>query len=276
LWINEGFAEYFAEATWNGRDFTTGQVPWVRVHVLKEALKGGTYIPLSRLFLMQADDWLASVRADESQASVQYCEAWSVVHFLLHARGGRYRARALGYLGLIAEGMDYDRAFQESFGSNVEGFERAWRQYAMTLEPGPEDVCSKNMEVVAFVALRYYGDMDRFTSLERLRRDLLDSNRLEWQVATGWGEEISGKDKRRVTALFRCPYDRSWAAVSYVLLKNLRTGLPEIYCTHHPGIVMKAYYVAGAEPGREVEVERIVRATLPPALAKQLESPHKR
>jgi hypothetical protein len=273
LWLNEGFAEYFAEATWNGKRFTTGQVPWERLRVLKNALRGGTHIPLGQLFAMRSEEWLASVRADDNQAPVQYCEVWSVVHFLLHAKGGRYRDRALGYLRLISEGMDHDEAFLESFGSNVDGFERAWRQYVMALESGPDDICRKNMEVIAFLALRYYGDLGRFTSLERLRRDLLDSEGFEWHVTTGDGEKISGKDKQRVMALFKCPYDRSGAPVSYVLLKNLRTGRPELYCTHHAGIVMKAYYVAGAEPGREVEVERIVRATLPRELAKELESP---
>jgi len=272
LWLNEGFAEYFAEATWNGRHFTTGQVPWIRLHVLREAFADGSYIPLRELFRMGNKQWLAHLREDEDedQGPLLYCEAWSVVHFLLHAQGGRYRQRALGYLRLVADGMDHEAAFVKSFGSNVEGFEQAWRRYVMELEPDRDDVCAKNMGALAFLALEYYKDLDRFTSVEGLRRELMDNERVRWRMTTADGEVISGQDRRRVAALFKCPCDRSRSATSYVLLRNLRTGLPEIYCTHHPGIVLKAYYVRDEEGKIRTQVERIVRETLPPELARML------
>jgi len=170
MWLNEGFAEYFAEATWNGERFTTGRVPWVRLHVLRKAMAEGSYIPLRRLFAMGNREWLARAWGEEGEGALQYCEAWSVVHFLLHADGGRYRPRILGYLKLLSEGAESRGAFVKSFGSDVDGFERAWRRYVMQLRPGPDEVCARNLRVLAFAAMSYYRDPTRFGSLERRTR----------------------------------------------------------------------------------------------------------
>ncbi|MFW6457617.1 MAG: DUF1570 domain-containing protein [Planctomycetota bacterium] len=86
LWVNEGFAEYFSESVWNGQRFVTGNVPAWRLRVLREAARRDELLPFSQLFKMEAQTWLGNVR--KNQASVQYSQAWSVIHFLCHAQGG--------------------------------------------------------------------------------------------------------------------------------------------------------------------------------------------
>ncbi|MCK4374061.1 MAG: DUF1570 domain-containing protein, partial [Candidatus Brocadiae bacterium] len=45
LWVNEGLAEYFAESTWNGKGFSTGQVPGARLRRVQDAIEDRSYIP---------------------------------------------------------------------------------------------------------------------------------------------------------------------------------------------------------------------------------------
>ena len=272
LWVNEGLAEYFSEATWNGRRFTTGQVPVQRLHVVQSALKAGKHIPLEVLFRTDSDQWFRNIRAARTRASLQYCEAWSVVHFLIHASGGRHRPRLLDYLRRISEGMDHGRAFEKSFGSDVKSFERAWADYVMELKPGLDQLCRRNLEILGVVALDVYGTPRQFTSLSDLRRALKDK-RVRWTVDTSYGEKINSDDTRKVASLFKCPYDKGRGRTSYVLLKEARTGLPVLFCNHHRGVVLKAYFVPSPHGGYEMEVEQQVRATLPRELLAQLRSP---
>ncbi|MBS3763448.1 MAG: hypothetical protein KGZ25_09130, partial [Planctomycetes bacterium] len=64
--------------------------------------------------------------------------------------------------------------------------------------------------------------------------------------------------------------DRSKAKISYVLLKNKNTGLPELFCNHHKGVVVRGYYQRGENGKLQMKVETIVRATLPQELLRKL------
>jgi len=269
LWVNEGFAEYFSEATWNGRSFTTGQVPMKRLFVLQQAIRENSYIRLNELFAVESAAWLARMRAGQIESYLQYCEAWSVVHFLIHSQRGKFRPRLLGYIKILAEGEDHEEAFAKSFGTNVSAFERAWLQYVQGLQPGRDEVCRNNLEVLAYMALAVNQDPRRLRSLEELHKALTAPN-VQWEVRTPYGERITSDDRQRVASLFKCPYDRSRGATSYVLIGNDRTGLPEFYCLHHRGVVMRAYYVTGGDGRMAVRSEQIVTATLPDHIARKL------
>jgi len=275
IWVNEGFAEYFAEATWNGRSFTTGRVPYMRLFVIQKALKDGEHIPLSDLFAMSDQDWMDTVGADQNRANIQYCEAWSVVHFLAHAQGGRHRARILSYLKQLSEGEDRDKAFKRSFGSDARAFERAWAGYVRDLKPTPDEICRKNLEVILFLALSYYRDPARFTSLESFAADVLNTGRMTWEVTAGDGDKISSADRERVRSLFTCPYDKRRHGISYVLVRDPKTSLPMVFCGYHAGIVYKAHCVPREEGGYRVYVEQVVRETMPPDLVKLLRAQNK-
>lgn len=267
LWVNEGFAEYFSEAVWNGRRFTTGRVSTGRVKVIREAIESRDHIPLEKLFRMESDGWLANVRGGD--ARLQYAEAWSVVHFLCHARDGRYRRRLLGYIKMLADGTGRTEAFRRSFGTNVERFERAWAKYVAELEPGPEELCRHNLELLLFMGREMFEGARDFESLSQLRRALL-SDHHRWEVRSGTGEKISSSDERRVRRLFKCPLDRSRRAISYILLRNPGTKLPEIYCVHHQGNVIRAYFERSERGEYQPRTQRVVSATLPPAVARAL------
>jgi len=272
IWVNEGFAEYFSEATWNGRGFSTGRVPYKRLFVLQEALKKDEHIPLAQLFGMANEEWLGVVGVDQSRANIQYCEVWSVVHFLIHAQNGRYRSRILTYLKALSEGRDQENAFRKSFGSDTKSFERAWKSYVFKLKPSADEVCRKNLEIILFLSINYYQDPSRFTDLDEFAKEVMDTRKMTWEVSTGDGEKISSQDRDRVKSLFRCPYDKRRKGPSYVLIRDPKTQLPMVFCGHHPGIVYKAFCVPRKEGGYRVYVEQVVRETLRPDLVKALKA----
>ncbi|MFW5915444.1 MAG: peptidase MA family metallohydrolase, partial [Planctomycetota bacterium] len=266
LWINEGFAEYFSEAAWDGRRFATGQVPRERLMILQEARERDELIALDKLFQMQDKGWLANVRSGE--ASLQYTQAWSIVHFLCHARGGRYRKRLLRYLRRLADGKEEDRAFRKSFGDDMERMEEAWQKYMAGLEPDEQEVCKGNMETVMFLAGEVYDDVREFDDLKELY-DKLTDDRLKWEMESSYGETISSSDTKKVRGLFTCPGDDNPDGSSYILLRNPDTGLPELFCMHHRGNVIRVRYEREGDD-LTVRSQRVVRATLPEGLQKAL------
>jgi len=270
LWVNEGLAEYFAEATWNGRGFETGQVPPERLTVVQKGIRTKEFLPFKRLFAMKTDAWLSHLRIDRSRASLQYSQAWSIVHFLIHGDHGRHRQKLLGYLQDIARGMNEETAFERNFGANLAGFEKGWQRYVMNLKPSPKYRCKRNIRLLMFVALRIYGTPEKFRSLSDLRRALLYDEHLEWSLTSGFGEQFSSANRQQAATLFLCPFDRSRGKISYMMLTNPRTGRPMLFCTHHPGIVMKGYYKRSGDGNYKVVVEEQVIATLPPDLLRAL------
>ena len=275
LWVNEGLAEYFFEATWNGTGFTTGQAPIERLHIVKTALRQQDHIPLAVLFAMETESWLHNLRREPTRSSLQYSEAWSVVHFLIHAQGGRHRAKLLKYLRLMSSGGGHGDAFQKSFGTQVGAFEKAWARYVMGLKPGADSVCRNNLDMLAHLALMVYGQPRKFTSLKGLHTRLTDS-RNSWHIESSHGIRIESTDGKAVGRLFRCPRAKGGKRSGYLLVTDPGTGLPVLACLEHRGVVLLARYVPKPGSGYDVRTEQLVQATVPWELARALQSAQKK
>lgn len=262
VWLNEGLAEYFSEATWNGQGFTTGQVPTMRLHTVQKAIAEGRYIPLRDLFAMDATRWLQNVRTDSHRADLHYSQAWSVAHFLIHAQGGRYAGMLDRFLREISEREDPEEAFRVSFETDAAAFERVWAQYVMSLRPSPKFRCRDNMEALMLLAKLIYRDRREFESVPDLRRGLLRRSRYRWEITRPTGERIASDQTEEVAKLFRCPYHQGDHGVSYVLVRHIGTSLPMLVCDHHPGVIIKAYYRQTPAGDLKVQVEEQVRETV--------------
>jgi hypothetical protein len=143
VWANEGLAEYFSESIVLKRTLAAGQVPVDRVAVMRQALSGGKHIPLGDLLTMSDDAWANRVRRGDG--SLQYDQAWSVVHFLVNG-DKKYQRAFEAYLKLIAAGTPARDASDKIFGTDVEAFEQAWRGYVQKLEPTPESTAAARLE----------------------------------------------------------------------------------------------------------------------------------
>ncbi|MFO7957329.1 MAG: DUF1570 domain-containing protein [Candidatus Brocadiia bacterium] len=265
VWLNEGMAEYFSEATWDSRSFAVGQVPTDRLHVVQQAVRDGNYVPFEDLFEMNTDRWIQNARTDAHAAQLTYSQSWSIVHFLVHGDNGAYSGSLNKFLKAIAEGADQDEALEESFGPNLSlrAFEQAWARHVMSLEPSPKFRCRDNMEAIMLLALHFYRDPREFEEVGDLRRALMNNRRTRWEITRPHGGTISSSDPDRVARLFRCPFDNDSHDVSYAVVHNPATGLPVLVCNHHPGVILKAYYQR-APSGMRIRVEEEVRDLLTP------------
>ncbi len=271
IWINEGLAEYFSEATWNGRQFELGQVPSERLRIVQNAIETGSFIRFHALMSMSPESWIQTMRTDAHRASLAYSQAWSMVQFLLHGEGGRFAPSVNRFLQAIATGYDQAKALQEAFGANLnlQAFEKSWAQYMMSLEPSPKFTCRANMEGLMVLAKAYYSrNPGRFRRVWDLRNKAVDGG--GWSLQLRDGREVRSDESEAVEQMFRCPFDRSGAQVSYLVVQDPSTNLPVMVCTHHPGIIIKAYYERDSGGDLKVKVEEQVRTLLKPEFRKAI------
>lgn len=272
-WINEGIAEYFAEATWNGNSFELGIVPTERLVILQRAMREGRLVPFGRLFTMDGDQWIQTMQTDRRRASLYYSQAWSVVQFLAHADGGRHAEMLNRFLKEVSDGADSEEALTKVFGADLAAFRRAWADYVLSLEPSPKFKCRDRMESLLLLAGELYDDPRECRDVSELRRRLQRS-RYRWRITRPTGEVIDSGDSEQVNALFHCPLDDEGRRASYAVVTNRRSGMPVLVCNHHPGFVLLAYYERGAD-GWEVTIEEQVRQTLKPGLRRAIEAAYR-
>jgi len=132
-WANEGLAEYFGEGIWTGDGFVTGVVPPWRLKRLQDTMsRDGEegFRSIDEAMRITLGQWNGNL-------SIQnYDQAWSMVHFLVHAEDGRYRKAFNGFMTLVGSGRGAAKAWEQSFGDSA-GFEKKWRDYWMKLPENP-------------------------------------------------------------------------------------------------------------------------------------------
>jgi hypothetical protein len=269
IWLNEGLAEYFSTATWNGTGFTIGQVPTEHAVTAKRLVSEKSYIPFERLFAMTDQQWLLCTRTNPQAAGVQYVQSWSIVHFLVHARGGRHSPLLVSFLRDLHSGEAADKAFKKAFGEDLAAFEKAWSDYVGSLEPSPKFRCRENMVSLLLLAQWLHKDPHEFTSLKSLREATVEHVRGMWRVVQPSGRVFSSQDKATASDLFHCPL-REDESAGYLLVKDPETRLPVLVCMHHGGILMKAYYSPKPGGGYEVRAEEVVREMVPADLRRAI------
>jgi hypothetical protein len=130
-WLEEGTAEYFGEGIWCGDEFLTGALPPWRVARLKERVRAKKLRPLAQLVRLTRDKWGA-----RGLSQAEYDQAWSLVHFLTHAAGGKYREGLSTYLTRTARGESGDKAWAGNL-PRVDLLETEWRDWVTQLPADP-------------------------------------------------------------------------------------------------------------------------------------------
>ncbi len=123
VWVNEGLAEYFAEAIFTGDGYVTGIVPPERLRRLQFWMKDGNTISVDQMMSMPHALWNAQMNV------INYDQAWSMVYFLAHARDGRYQDAFNSFLRDLGRGDRWQAAWQRAFGSGTREFEQQYRGY---------------------------------------------------------------------------------------------------------------------------------------------------
>ncbi len=150
-WVNEGLAEFFGEAIIVGNDVVLGQSRPSVVGTVAEAARDGKHLAFPDLLDMTGDRWNANLRSGD--ASLQYNQSWSMVHFLVYGDGGRYQQAFEGLLRLLNNGVPSMPAFEQAFGLNdaqdVRDFEGRWSTFAQAMEPSPFAAAVERLEFLA-------------------------------------------------------------------------------------------------------------------------------
>ena len=129
IWLNEGFAVYFENSHFDGRNLDVGRVPRTRLKLLQMEMKENRHLSLATLFA-----------TGQPQFDVRcYGAAWSFVYWLAH--GGKqyemeFRRRALArYVNDCKNNRKDGKRLIAYLGRNMEQVEKEWKEWVLKLDP---------------------------------------------------------------------------------------------------------------------------------------------
>jgi hypothetical protein len=229
VWLNEGIAQVFEESIWTGERFIIGQVPPRRVRQLQQDLRDRRLFDFKTFLAMDDKQWNDGL-ADRATASVQYNQAWAMVHFLIFASDPQgnplYRGRVIHLLQLCRGGLPPEQAFTRAFSGNIDGFQQRFVEYARDLTPTLEASYIENQTVLADLLMAMRDRNQFFETIEAFRDELLKGRyRLEY---TRGGLSWSTADDLRV--YFSDPQGRLMNDQQLSFYPRHDASLPDIVC----------------------------------------------
>ncbi|MEI7766973.1 MAG: DUF1570 domain-containing protein [Phycisphaerae bacterium] len=129
VWINEGLAEYFAEAIYTGDSYVAGVVPNDKLDELQGMISKNTYKPLNTMLTMTHAEW------KDAMDHNNYLQAWSMVHFLAHGDDGKYQKPLIQFMNSLKTGAKPQTVWTKVFGNDITAFEQRWKTYWSELKP---------------------------------------------------------------------------------------------------------------------------------------------
>ena len=79
---------------------------------------------------MAPDQWSADLQ------KINYDQAWSMVHFLINADGGKYQSGFVNFMTQIGQGQAWPQAWQHNF-ANTAAFEAEWKNWWLSQNEDP-------------------------------------------------------------------------------------------------------------------------------------------
>lgn len=152
-WLNEGLAEYFQYMFLGDRRSTAGLVDPSSLTRLKQAQAENRILPLVDLLTLSNERWIGLVNTGDPRAGVIYPQAWSVVHFLVEADGGKYENLLIGLVDRFQQGVPHEQAVRMTFGSDLAPMDRAWRKHIHEMQPDATLIAHAQLEAAARVLL---------------------------------------------------------------------------------------------------------------------------
>lgn len=174
VWLNEGMAQLFEEAVWDGTSFWLGNVPPRRLRQLKNDITKVRLIDFSRMLSMTQEQWAENLGADGDLGATQYNQCWAMVHFLTFVQDEKneplHRKRLINLLRLLHEGKEATAAFKEAFSPNIRGFQDRFVEYARALEATPTATLIERQGVLADLLSELEKRGQRFASVGQFRK----------------------------------------------------------------------------------------------------------
>ena len=133
-WINEGLAEYFEGGLWTGDGFVTGNFWNQKLERLQDLIRQDKLMPFENMMSMSHAEWNHTLVTSAETGGINYIQAWSMVHFLVHGDDGRYRGAFSNHIKDLSRGMDWKKSFSIRFGNDIIGFQNRYLQWWLQVE----------------------------------------------------------------------------------------------------------------------------------------------
>lgn len=131
IWLNEGMAEYAGSvAIEGGRVASEGGILRGRLRNLQAAFERGWQGFQFEVILQESREQFYS-RSPE----LQYAQAWSMVHFLMLGKGGKYKPLLDQYIQALREKGSAAEAYAVFGDTDLASLQREWLSYAKSLRP---------------------------------------------------------------------------------------------------------------------------------------------
>jgi len=270
LWLNEGLAEFFERAEFVGGQFQVGQVPAYLVRELNIALEENRLFSVPYMLTIEHEAWSEAVKKEGKEGSLQYAEAWAMVHCLQGADNAKYQGAFIQYIWHLGRGRSSKDAWDLAFGGGVAAFEKRFRDYIKELQPTGGRTCRNNLWLLGLLLVAIEGvGKPAPADITAFRQLLLDGKLGWWTLPDNKGAELSTKDPDLVKSLFRCPDDTSRKpdAPSYELFPGKTGEPPGIRCPCHAGYVLETVYEKNDAGKLKPKIVSRPVGTTPPAKA---------
>ena len=258
VWLNEGLAQVFEEAVWNGSNFALEQVPPRRIRQLEDDLRNKRLVKFETIMALSPMEWAKRLETDHHTGSTQYNQAWAMVYFLINAKddkdGFRYRQRLLKWLELLHDGHEADASFRVAFGNNIPGFEARFVEYARTMRETPQATVLEHQDVLGdlIVELRKIGRT--FDSVEALHQDAVRS-RYRMTYRRGPLQWTTDDD---IGVYFCDAAGERYGREQLYFEPSRRGALPDLVCRYSPETQFRTrFYSEGGRVEHEVLVEQV-------------------
>jgi hypothetical protein len=131
IWLDEGMAEYVSGITVEGgRVVSAGGILKGRLRNLQAALDSGwDGFPFEFVF------WESKEQFYTLAPELQYAQAWSMVHFFVLGKGGKYKPLLDRYLKVLVETRSAAEARAVFTGADLAAIQREWLSYVKALKP---------------------------------------------------------------------------------------------------------------------------------------------
>jgi len=260
VWLNEGLAQVFEEAVWNGSNFSLEQIPPRRIRQLQDDLRKGRIVKFQTLMNLSPMEWAKRLELDHQTGATQYNQAWAMTYFLINARdendGYRYRQRLLRMLELLHDGVDADAAFTQAFGNNIAGFEQRFMEYARQMRATSQATLLENQDVLGDLIVELNKIGKTYDTVAELRA-AVDQARYKLTYKRGAMEWSTNDD---ITVYFRDPNGEPYREDRLYFQENRRNPLPDLVCRYSADMQFRTrFYLEGKKLEHEVLVEPVQR-----------------
>ena len=257
VWLNEGLAQVFEEAIWNGSNFALEQVPPRRIRQLEDDIRGKRLVKFETIMALSPMEWAKRLELDHQAGSTQYNQSWAMVYFLINARddkdGFRYRQRLLKWLELLHEGQQPDASFRAAFGNNIPGFESRFVEYAGTMRETPQATVLEHQDVLGDLIVELKRVGKTFDSVEALHQDAV-RHRYRMTYRRGPLRWTTDDD---IGAYF-CDAAGERYGRDQLYFETGRGPLPDLVCRYSPAMRFRTrFYAEGGQIEHEVLVEPV-------------------